>query len=312
RRQVTRPGSIAAARPVSGPGLALFVLLSFVAGTARAEGLDKNDPNAKLDMPKGDLSQYKLDDNDPEGSLPKDADIAKNPLQLGYFIQDLLDHASRAEKAGNLASEVRYFRALTKVAPNEAYAPRKACEIYEKMGDIPNAIIACRTVLGRPGLTVGDSVHFVNLVLSTKGKLPEVERTELNAVIDHVSQQGTQLGSVPATLRCEVALRFNDYTTLESCTSELTKLAPDDPRTVSLKWALALEKHDRSNALALIQQARRIGMSNDGIAQMERATRKMTMRRVGMVTFLALALAAGLALVFLRVRRDSAQRRLAV
>jgi hypothetical protein len=244
------------------------------------------------------------------GSLPPDAELYKNPLQLGYLIQDLIDKAAAAEKRGDHAAEARYFRALTKVAPNEAFAPRKACTAYEEAGDLPDAVLACRTVLGRPGTNVDDSLHFINLVLSTKGPLPAAERTELYAVIKHLEHE-TQLGALPSVLRCDVALRFNDVPALEACSKELAAKAPKDPKTISFEWALALEKRDRGSALQLIDRARAVGMSGDGIARMERATRAMTLRRIGML-FVLIVAAGAAAFTIVRLRREVARRRVAV
>jgi hypothetical protein len=295
--------------------LGLIVLVAVHAGVARAEETPKGELGetgaAHADTPpKGDLSEYKLDDADPVGSLPKDDVLYKNPLQLGYLIQDLLDKADHAAKTGDRAAEARYYRALTKVAPAESYAPRKLCDAYEALGDIPNAILACRTVLGRQGMTVNDSLRFVDLVLSTKGPLPAGEREELDAVIKHMSSE-VQLGAASTMLRCEIALRFRDFAALEACTNELAAKAPKDPKTISLEWALALEKRDRGEALALIDRARGAGMTNDGLARMEKATRAMTLRRLGMLAFVLVAM-IGAAFALIRFRRGVSRRRLAV
>jgi hypothetical protein len=299
RRKKVRP-ALSGSRHLSGVALGMIALVAVHAGVARAEETP----------PKGDLSDFKINDADPLGSLPKDDVLYKNPLQLGYLVQDLLDKADHAAKAGDHAAEARYYRALTKVAPGESYAPRKLCEAYEATGDIPNAILACRTLLARPGTTVNDSLHFIDLVLSTKGPLPAGEREELDTVIKHLTSE-VQLGAVATMLRCEVALRFRDYTTLETCTNELATKAPKDPKTISLQWAVAIEKHDRGEALALIDRARGAGMSDDGLARMERATRAMTLRRLGMLAFL-LVVMAGAAFALLRFRREVSRRRLAV
>ena len=313
RRKKVRP-ALSGSRHLSGVALGMIALVAVHAGVARAEtppqaDLSETAPNPNT-PPKGDLSEYKIDDADPLGSLPKDDVLYKNPLQLGYLIQDLLDKADHAAKAGDHAAEARYYRALTKVAPGESYAPRKLCEAYEATGDIPNAILACRTLLARPGTTVNDSLHFIDLVLSTKGPLPAGEREELDTVIKHLTSE-VQLGAVATMLRCEVALRFRDFAALETCTNELAIKAPKDPKTISFQWAVAIEKHDRGEALALIDRARGAGMTADGLARMERATRAMTLRRLGMLAFL-LVVMAGAAFALLRFRREVSRRRLAV
>ncbi len=297
-----------------GVALGMLVLVAVHAGVARAEtppqaDLSETAPNPNT-PPKGDLSEYKIDDADPLGSLPKDDVLYKNPLQLGYLIQDLLDKADHAAKTGDHAAEARYYRALTKLAPGESYAPRKLCDAYLAKGDIPSAILACRTVLSRPGTNVNDSLRFVNLVLATKGPLPAGEREELDAVLKHLGSEA-QLGAVPTMLRCEVMLRLRDFAALETCTSELAIKAPKDPKTISFQWALALERQDRGEALALIDRARGAGMTADGLARMQRATRAMTLRRLGMLAFVLVAM-IGAAFALLRFRRVAGRRRLAV
>jgi len=113
--------------------------------------------------------------------------------------------------------------------------------------------------------------------LKTTTPLPPGERQELDAVIAHLAHE-TDLGALPTMLSCDVALRFDDRAALEACTAELARRAPRDPKTVSLQWALALQKHDRGAALGLIDLARETGMSAEGLAKMEKATRAMTLR----------------------------------
>lgn len=309
RRRLARP-QVAAAGQLSGAALGILVLIATASGIARAEPVSEPAPERKA----GDLSTFQIDDADPVHHLPSGPALGKDPIQLGYYIQDLIARAEKAGKKGDHVAEARFYQALTIIAPDEAYAPRKTCEAYEAAGDHANAVLACRTVLGRPRTNVNDSVHFVDLVLATKGPLPDAERHELDEVIDHLAkEEANKVGAVPSILHCQVALRFNDFATLESCTKELAVKAPKDPRTISLQWALALEQHDRSEAMDLIDRARTAGMNSDGIAQMERATRAMSGRRTGLLVGLVVAaMSALIALIFMRLRRDSARRRLAV
>ena len=106
-----------------------------------------------------------------------------------------------------------------------------------------------------------------------------------------------------------MALRFKDTPALEACTAELARKAPRDPKTVSLQWALALQRHDRGAALGLIDRARQAGMSPDGLAKMERATRAMTLRWFGKLVGGALAIALISTLLVAGFRRAAASRR---
>jgi len=278
----------------------IFLLSGLGAGVARASGLPNRDH----------LSDFLIDDANPEGSVPSTELQAKKPLEFGYFLQDLAAKAEKASDRGDHATAARYYGALLKAAPTVAFAPRQMCVELEAAGDLPKAIMACRTAVTGLGSTAADFIRFVSLVLASKDPLVPEERKELNAVIAHL-QHESQLGALPTMLRCEVDLRFKDYAALEACATELATKAPADPKTISFQWALALQKHDRGQALQLIDRARGVGMSGEALARMERATRAMTLRRAGfLVVLLAAALGAAFALV--RYRREMSRRRLAV
>ena len=278
--------------------LGIFALSGLGAGTARAV------------LTKDHLSDFPIDDKNPEASVPSPDVQVKKPLEFGYFLQDVAAKAEKAAKSGNHAAAARYYGALAKAAPTVAYGPRQTCLQLEAAGDLPQAIKACRTALTGTGANAADFTRFVSLVLASKGPLAPEERTELEAVIAHLRHEA-QLGALPTMLRCEVDLRFKDFPALEACTAELAKMAPQDPKTISLQWAVAVQKQDRGEALALIARARSAGMNSDGLARMERATRTMAVRRAGFLAVL-LAAALGLAFALIRARREMLRRRLAV
>jgi hypothetical protein len=270
--------------------------------------LANNVARAAVAIPKEDLSHFKIDDADPEAGVPTVEEQSKQPLEFGYFLQDLASRAERAGKAKDHAAEARYYRALMKAAPASAVGPRRLCEALEASGDLPNAIVACRTTLTRTGTQAGDYIHFVNLVLKTTTPLAPLEHKELDAVIAHLAHE-TDLGALPAMLSCDVALRFNDRPALESCTAELARKAPQDPKTISFQWALAVQNHDRGAALGLIDRARELGMSSDGLAKMQKTTRAMTLRWFGRMVAAGAIAALFAALLVAGLRRVGANRR---
>src|SRR5262249_19878130 len=148
---------------------------------------------------------------------------------------------------------------------------------YEASDNISKAIDACRTAITRNGSTAADYTHFVNVVLSSHDALPDKEQQELLAVVDHFQKETTTEGGL-WTVRCTGARGLYNQDQLETCTTELAKLAPKDPTTVSFLWALAVQKHDRTTALQLIDRARGIGMSSEWISRMEAGTDQMTRR----------------------------------
>lgn len=255
------------------------------------------EPSGRPD-PRANLSKIRIDDADPESSVPTVEQRNKGPLQFGYFLQDLVERAERVSKKGDHAAAARYYRALTKASPDVAVGPRLLCVELELAKDIPNAIIACRTALTRGGTRVSDYTRFVQLALEKPGRLSDLEGKELYVVLDHMAKEA-DLGSVVPTLRCDVALRVEDAATLATCTRQLEKMAPNDPKTVSFAWALALHERDRGEAERLIGRAREIGMSADGVAKMEAATSAMARRKLGRFVLAGLVVVvAGVAVMF--------------
>ena len=167
----------------------------------------------------------------------------------------------------------------------------------------------CSSDLVGEGVTVGDFQKFVELVLSQPGRLSNDQHTELNAAIEHL-QAEANLGNLAAILRCQVALRFDDYSGARTCVNELTKSAPNDPQTVSLQWALAIHDKDKANAQRLLERGREVGIKPAGLARMEMATEQMESSRTLRLVLIGLAvLALGWGLYKLAGRRLFAGRR---
>jgi len=241
-------------------------------------------------LPKKDhLSALPIDDADPESSVPGPDEAVKQPLQFGYLIQDLAARAEAASKRGDHLAAARYYGALAKTGPTMAYPPRKMCVELEAAGDLPLAVQACRSAISRLASTEEDYTRFVQLVLAQKDPLPAGERKELDAVINHLATDLKRDDVVPTILRCEVDLRYRDVPALEACTAELAQKAPKDPKTISLQWALAVERRDHASAESLLDSARGVGMGADSLARMEAATRAMRRRQVGRFSFLAIS-----------------------
>jgi tetratricopeptide (TPR) repeat protein len=300
------------AKGASGKAAVVFVL-AVCASLAAAVG-DASFAAAAPEIPddivkRGGFSKFTIDDANPEASLPSPDELVKAPLELGYLIQELGGRAASAAKRKDHAAAARYYKALAKVSPGAPFAPRKLCEELEAAGDIPTAIAACRTVITLDGATSDDFVRFVHVSLAKEGKPSPMEQKELEAVIAHLAGNAN-VGTIPATLRCEVALRVEDTKALESCTAELSKLAQNDPRTISYQWALAVQKHDQPVALGLIDRARQAGVSSAGLEIMQKETRKMKRQKLSRGVILVVGAAVlGVALM-LGLRRLALRRRL--
>jgi hypothetical protein len=290
RRWRSRPGGRSAA------ALTVAVAVLLLAGTARAETKEGSDH----------LSEFEIDDLHPETSIPTVEQQNKKPLEFGYFMQDMLVKADAATKRGDHMAAARYYAALTKAVPNRAYAFGATCASLASAGQIDKAIAACRQALIREGVTVGNYELFVRLMLSKPGTLSADERKEVDDVVAHLSQQ-PDVGVVPQQLACEVAVHNHDVPGLETCTAALAKTAPNDAKTISYQWALAIEKRDRKQARDLIDRARAAGMAKEGLAKMEQATGSLGgFPRSALMWAVGVALALGI--VAIGTRRMLASR----
>jgi tetratricopeptide (TPR) repeat protein len=273
--------------------LVLGAMLPAAAGRARAA-------EAPARPERAELSEYAIDDANPEASVPSQEKANSNPIQFGYLIQDLLDRADAATKRKDHAAAVRYYRAIVKAVPDKSVGLAKLCQAYEANGEIDTALKACGVALTKDGVTVDDHLRFARLMLGRPGALTKEEGGLLQSTISHLRRQpGGQARA--EQLQCDLALKVGDGPMLEACASTLGKLAPDDPRTIGYQWALALQQRDRDQARLLLERARRAGVSAQGIAAMEAlaAARPGVMGRWGLPLMLVLLAACLVAAVVL-------------
>ena len=252
-------------------------------------------------------SKFGIDSANPEATVPTDKERMKNPLEFGYYLQDLLEQADQAQKRKDYSAVVRYYRAVAKAVPESGKSWSKLCEAYERVNDRERAIRACKYAIDRRDVELGDFVRYVHLILGQQGELGDADRTEVAAVLEHLE---TQEGTVVAAnhLRCELGVRLKDIPTLEGCTKQLSKLAPDDPKTAVFQWSLAVMKGQEEQAQDLLMRARATGVMRESIERMEAATPSSgrTTRRVvaiaGGAALLAMVIAAALFTVVRRRR----------
>ncbi len=229
------------------------------------------DPSEELGA-NGQLStKFKINDADPESSIPDDKVKDANPLEFGYMLQDLLVRAEDAKKQKDYQAAIRYYRAIAKGVPDRAKGWGKLCEAYETVHDRDRAIRACKYAIERAGAEAGDFVRYVGLIISKPDDLTADERTELTAVLAHL-EQDPAAGVTFRHLQCQVGVKERDAAMLEACTAALEKLAPDDPKTVIFKWSLAVMKGRTDEANKLVDRARDLGVLKDAVERMQNVT----------------------------------------
>jgi tetratricopeptide (TPR) repeat protein len=236
--------------------------------------------------PKAALSDWPVDDDNPAGSIPSESRRNSDPLQFGYWIQDLIMKAEHAAKRGNHEQAAKYWEALGIAVPDRSIAFSRLCDEYEADSDYDRAIEACGQALLREGLTVQDYAHFVHVVLAKPGPVEPKEAAALGQVLEHIRTEDAA-HDVLHDLECQVGMRTANVPLLKECTAALVATSPDDPKTLSYRWALAMQENRFRDATKLIEAAKAKGAKPEGIASMERTTaegKRLYWRRVSLWT----------------------------
>lgn len=237
-------------------------------------------------------SKFKINDADPESSIPDDKTKNANPMEFGYLLQDLLVRAEEAKKDKNYQAVIRYYRAVAKGVPDRAKGWGKLCEAYEVVHDRERAIRSCKYAIERDGAESGDFVRYVGLIVSKPDDLTADERKELTGVLGHL-ESDPSANVTFRHLQCQVGVKEHDSAMLEACTAALEKLAPDDPKTVIFKWSLAMMKGRTDEAGKLVERARDLGVLAEAVERMQNLTTPGGRRHRG--TWAAVGACAGLA-----------------
>jgi tetratricopeptide (TPR) repeat protein len=263
---------------VRGQAVALAALaLSTPLLCARAAGAEEALSSAPQTAPprgkdKEDLSELTIDDDLPESNIPGEGARNRNPLQFGYWLQDVAARATKASKAGDHEKAIKYYRALAKAVPDRALAFSRLCVEYDAVGKLDEAIAACATALLRPGVLLDDYARYVHVVLQKTGRLPDKDVATLDDVIDHVRKDPNGDDRVVAELQCDLGVKMNDAARVKECTTTLATIAPNDPKTLTYQWSLAMMQRRYGDAQKLVERVRASDMRPEGFARMERET----------------------------------------
>jgi tetratricopeptide (TPR) repeat protein len=291
---------------------AVLCLVSLIASPAQAdEGVGKlvgTSPDSPDGVPIGGLSKWKLNPADPSAGIPSLEDRNRDPINFGYLLMDIADMGFDAAKKGNFAQAAKYWEASARAVPEAAIGFRNACDNWAKAGETAKAITFCRAALGTPGVTTKDHEAFARLVLKKDEPLTEEERTDITEMIAHLR---TEVGTEALVLQitCDLGTKLEDPARLKECTDALVKTAPNDAKTITYLWALAMAKGDLAEAERLIDRAQQAGMKPEGLAAMRRGiTKEGTLtarfkRHQGLVIGLGVGLVVVLGLVGLFLRR---------
>ncbi|HSY22067.1 MAG TPA: hypothetical protein VK841_08140 [Polyangiaceae bacterium] len=279
------------------PAAALVCVLVTVFAKTAAADPDNAEP--------GYLSRWRVDDNAPETKIPPDSERNADPLEFGYWLQDVALKAERASHRGDHPTAARFYKTLAIAVPDRAVGFTKMCSEYEAMGDHDQAIAACGAALLRDGLVVQDYLNYVQLVTAKPGRLSDAQVKTLDEVVKQMRQDPASEGAADG-VQCSIATRTSNVQKLDECTRALAQKAPDDPQTISYQWALAMERGHFDEARALVARGRTLGLEEAPTARMQKAIDDGVAQRNEriLMTVLAVALlAAAAGTLIARMRR---------
>jgi tetratricopeptide (TPR) repeat protein len=216
----------------------------------------------------GNIGIWPIDDKDPESSVPSEAKRNADPVEFGYWLQDVTVKGQKAAKRGDHESAVRYFRAVVKAVPDRAIGLSRLCDEYEALGEREKATAACKVALQMEGVTFHEYVHYVNLMLEKPGSLSSTEVADLQKIFEHLREDPAVGGDIYG-LECKMSVRTGDTVRLERCVADAKAKAPDAPATLVYEWALALAQGKYAEARQLVEKARSKGGNAAALERME-------------------------------------------
>ncbi len=314
----------AALRPRRRPERAAVVSLVLLAASFSATVARADDPSpasaepAPSAQPAGPPSprhnpddlgtEWTVNDDSPDTNIPGEGARNRNPLEFGYWLQDVTARGVKASEEGDHEKAVKYFKALAKAVPDRAVSFGRLCAEYEALGKRDAALLACSAAITRSGVLLSDYERLVHLVLAKPDRLNEKEVATLAEVVQHVREDpnGGDLAAVP--MECDIAVKLRDASKLQQCITALASVNPKDARTLTYEWALAMVRGQFDEAQKIIDRAKSTSMKPVGLEAMERETardqsqhRKIQLLVVGGGALLVL----GATLIVLAMRRRS-------
>jgi hypothetical protein len=250
---------------------AALVLPTLLLAVSSAHAAPQHGPAAAAAEGFQGLSKWTIDEKNPVASVPKPEERDANPLQYGYFLMDLGLLSENAVKAGDFGKAARLFEAMAKAVPDEALGYRKACENYEKVGERDKALALCAGALTVHGVVLDDYARFSKLQLGGSAALSAEQIEGLNQIVEHLKKEsGAEVAA--AQIECELGVRLEDAKRLRRCTNVLGQKAPSDAKTLTYRWALALQESDFDTARNVIEQAKKAAIEPKALASMQAAT----------------------------------------
>lgn len=136
----------------------------------------------------GDLAtKWRINDADPMAFIPSNEDRDKDPLEFGYWLQDMIARAEVAYEAGLWEDTIKYYKPLAIGITGRAISHRRLCQSYRKLGQFDTAIESCFQTLMLPMAHVDDHLRYLDAILR-KPSLPEADIANVRASLDHLRE----------------------------------------------------------------------------------------------------------------------------
>jgi hypothetical protein len=197
-----------------------------------------------------------------------------NPMALADLLMDLTKRAEDATRHGEHQAAAQLWRAVTLAVPERTYGYSRLCDALEAIGQIEDALTACRTAIVRQGPMASDYTHFVRLLLARSPRLSDEDRRQIGVALAQLDSE-PRAAMIATRVRCDLATHEHDIPALEACTAKLQATAPDDWRTATFAWALAFEKKDRAALPMRLDRARAAGAPADVLARLTAGTQAL-------------------------------------
>ena len=136
----------------------------------------------------GDLAKrWPVNDEDPSTDVPSVADRNRDPIEFGYWLQDMLFRAEAAREKGDWRGVIKYYTPLKTAVPEQVTSYRRLCEAYHKLGQTDAALENCAALLSMQGVLVMDHFHFLDTLLS-KPSLSAADVAQAKASLQHLRE----------------------------------------------------------------------------------------------------------------------------
>lgn len=241
-------------------GLAALICLALALAGPGSAHAEKPAP-AAIDIP---LGPFSVDVDNPENSIPTAEMAAKYPLEMGYLMMALAEHADAATARGDHAKAAHFYMALAKGVPERATGFRKACESWVAAKDWDQAAEWCGAALGHEGIKVADQMQYVHVMIERKGPLEGKALADVNAVLqnmEEVSAKTEHSQKQLVSLRCRLAVNQEDVPGLEKCVHAMLSWPRKDSQRFLFGTMLATKQQDWAKAEKLLDEGEQAGVT---------------------------------------------------